>query len=191
MKYISLLLLITILISCKYDKEDAGLQAEFAGVQVDTTITQAEFRPREIKYLFVHAIATDPNQSRWSVERLKKFFREERKWDKYGYHEYIDREGRVWTLTPLDSDTKIQYDELTYNASGYNSISIAISLEGGCQYVKGKLVAKDNFTPIQFQRIEERIKYYQKQVPNIKVLPHNAVNKNKACPSFDIKKLKI
>ena len=175
----------------RYDKEDAGLQAEFADVVVDTTITEAEYRAREIELLFVHAIATDPKKGRWSPVRLKDFFINERGWDRYGYHEYIDYDGNLWTITPLDGDTKLQWDELTYNASGYNNRSIAISLEGGCEYKNGRLVAKDTFTPAQLAKAEERIKYYKQRMPNIKVLPHNAVNKSKACPSFDIKKLKI
>lgn len=190
LKYLFLLLLISVF-SCKEQPEDTMLQAEFADVVIDNELTFSEHRPREIQYLFVHAIATDPFKGRWSAERLKQFFTTERKWDRYGYHEYIDYDGRLWTLTALDGDTKLQWDELTYNASGYNNISIAISLEGGCIYKKGKLEAKDTFTPMQIAKLEERIKHYQKQVPFIKVLPHNAVNKNKACPSFDVKKLKI
>ena len=190
--FITNLLFILLIVSCKerYDSEDAGLQAEFSDVVLDT-MTSLEHRPREIQYLFVHCIATDPSKGRWSAVRLKDFFTNERGWDRYGYHEYIDYDGRLWTLTPLDGDTKLQWDELTYNASGYNNISIGISLEGGCEYKNGRLVAKDNFTAAQFAKMEERIKYYKQRMPNIKVLPHNAVNKSKACPSFDIKKLKI
>ena len=191
MNKILYILFVLLFVSCRYDKEEAGLQAEFADVVIDTTITSAEHRPREIQYLFVHAIATDPFKGRWSAQRLKDFFTYERGWDRYGYHEYIDYDGRLWTLTPLNGDTKLEWEELTYNASGYNNISIAISLEGGCVYKNGRLEAKDTFTPAQIAKIEERIKFYKKQVPNVKILPHNAVNKSKACPSFDIKKLKI
>jgi hypothetical protein len=186
------ILFIFLLISCnRYDKEDAGLQAEFADVKIDTTITRAEYKPQKIKYLFVHAIATDPNKGRWTVKRLMDFFTNERGWDRYGYHEYIDYDGRLWTLTPTNGDIFLGWDELTYNASGYNSVSMAISLEGGCEYKNGRLVAKDTFTPAQLAKLEERIKLYKAQLPGVLVLPHNAVNKSKACPSFDIKKLKI
>ena len=47
MKYLYILLLITTL-SCRYEKEDAGLQAEFSDVQIDSTLTFAEHIPREI-----------------------------------------------------------------------------------------------------------------------------------------------
>ena len=103
----------------------------------------------------------------------------------------VDIDGKVFDITPINSNTKLEFDELTYNASGYNSVSMAISLEGGCEYKNGKLLPKDNFTPIQIQRLEELIAKYKKQIPNLQILPHNAVNKGKACPVLDIKKLKI
>lgn len=175
----------------RYDEEDAGLQAEFADITIDTSITKLEHRPRQIEILFIHAIATDPKKGRWSVGRLQKFFKDEKKWDRFGYHDYIDYDGNLWIVTALDDDNKLQWKELTYNASGYNNKSIAIALEGGCEYKNGRLIAKDTFTPAQLKKAEERVKYYKSRIQNLKVLPHNAVNKNKACPSFDIKKLNI
>ena len=198
-KLSSFILCISLLIlSCTpkdIDKEEAGLFAEFADAVIDTTLNRAEYKAKDIKILFVHAIATDPKKGRWSGTRLKTFFTTPKPygngWDRYGYNYYIDIDGKVFDITPINSNTKLEFDELTYNASGYNSVSMAISLEGGCEYKNGKLLPKYNFTPIQIQRLEELIAKYKKQIPNLQILPHNAVNKGKACPVLDIKKLKI
>lgn len=177
------------------DPEDAGLFAEFSDVVIDTTLNRAEYKAKNIKILFVHAIATDPKKGRWSGTRLKTFFTSPKPygngWDRYGYNYYIDIDGKVYDITPINSNTKLEFDELTYNASGYNSVSMAISLEGGCEYKNGKLLPKDNFTPVQIKKLEELIIKYKKQIPNLQVLPHNAVNKGKACPVLDVTKLKI
>ena len=191
---IGCIILIISIFSCKQDPEDLGLQAEFANVQVDT-LNANEHKPHKIKYLFVHCIATDPNKGRWSPQRLKAFFTDAKPkgngWDRYGYNDYIDYSANLHEITPLDCDEYLQYNELTYNASGYNNVSIAISLEGGCEYKKGKLVPKDNFTPQQLQQLEKRITYYKQKYPWIQVRAHNEVNSGKACPVLDIKKLKI
>lgn len=188
-----LLILFISIFSCKQDPEDLGLKAEFADVKIEK-ITEQEYRPRKIKYLFIHAIATDPARGRWTPYRLVTFFRDPKPkgngWDRLGYNDYVDYDAVLHHITPFNEDDYLQYNELTYNASGYNSESIAIALEGGCEYRKGKLVPKDNFTAKQILVLEARIIELKQRYPWIKVLPHNAVS-SKACPVLDVKKLKI
>jgi hypothetical protein len=189
-----LLIFITIAgCTTKQDPEELGLQEEFAGIQIDTS-SYAEHKPQRIKYLFIHCIATDPNRGRWSPLRLKSFFTDPKPkgngWNRYGYHDYIDYNANVHEITPLDCDDLLQFNELTYNAAGYNNVSIAISLEGGCEFKNGKLIPKNNFTPQQLTELEKRIIYYKQKYPWIQVRSHNEVS-SKACPVLDIKKLKI
>lgn len=151
-------------------------------------LTLADASPQKIEYLIVHCSWTDPKYH-WSADRLRGFFKNEKKWTRYGYHEYILYSGFTETLTPIDEDEYLSPDELTYNASGYNSKSIAICLEGGGEYRNGKMYDKLNFSLQQRTALKQRIEFYRCRYPNIKVIPHNLVNKSKSCPIIDIEKL--
>lgn len=184
MKYLLILILST-LISCA-DSEDKNLSLE-ADLQETSLedLSFSEYRPKQAKYLVIHCIATDPKYP-WSVERLATFFKKERKWNRYGYNYYIRQDGTIEELTPINDNCTVDFDELTYNAAGYNSITFAVSLEGGSEFVNKRLVDKDNFTLEQKASliyITEKIKGI---CPDIKVIPHNELNKSKSCPVLQI-----
>lgn len=177
---LSLLFIVT---SCA-DSLDKNLQIE-ADEQVIEDISLFEYRAKEVKYLIIHCTATDPKYP-WSAQRLTDFFIKERKWNRLGYNYYITQDGEIHALTPINEDSLVNFDELTYNASGLNSVSFAISLEGGSQLYKGILIDSDNFTENQKISLLYLVTVIKGFAPSIQVIPHNLVNKRKSCPVMKI-----
>ena len=193
MKKIIVLALLFVLAGCSQN-EDHLLAKEFAGMN-DFNISTADFKAKEVKYIIVHASATDPKYP-WTANRLKKFFTDPvpngRGWSRLGYHDYIEQSGDINFITPVNSDKFIQVNELTNNCSGYNSISHAICLEGGAVKKNGKLIDQVNFTDAQIKKLKERVSVLKKQYPNAKVVPHRFLDtKGKTCPVLNIEKLKF
>jgi len=180
---IFVLSLFFILTSCA-DSLDKNLQLE-ADEQVVEDLSFFEYRAKAAKYLIIHCTATDPKYP-WSAQRLTDFFKKERKWNRLGYNYYITQDGEIHALTPINNDSIVNFDELTYNASGLNSVSFAISLEGGSQLYKGKLIDADNFTENQKISLVYLVGVIKGFAPSVKIIPHNSVNKGKSCPVMKI-----
>lgn len=149
--------------------------------EVMETYDEAEYIPQRIDKVFVHCTAT---YSDWSKEKLLKFFKESRGWDKPGYHYYVHMDGTIDTLVNLNNDKFIQYDEIAYGAKGHNSKSIHIAYSGGID-ITGK--AKDTRTEIQKQTINLLVHSLKYKYPWVTIYGHNEVTA-KACPSFNSKK---
>jgi N-acetylmuramoyl-L-alanine amidase len=182
-----ILILILFITSC-YQADDHYLREEATEIMVED-FTKAEYKPRIAKYLVIHCIATDP-ASPWTVERLKIFFSRELKWARYGYNYYITQDGTIWDLTPINEDIYVDYDELTYGVSGWNSQIWGISLEGGVKRVGNKLAIEDNFTEEQrlsLIYLTQKIKGFH---PTVEIIGHNELNNRKACPVLSIEFLK-
>lgn len=190
-KFITLLFLLSLLgfNSCKNKDIESSILKQHAEEVYENT-TYADYTPKRIKYLIVHCSATDPKYP-WSIEKLKQFFTNPKPkgngWDKYGYHWYITQNGIPQEMTNLDCDDYIQYSELTNNATGYNSTSIAICLEGGSHLVNKKLIDQDNFTVKQKESLSHLIAYYKSKYPWIEVIPHRSVSTTgKSCPVLNL-----
>lgn len=172
------------------DTIDSAFYDHLSDIEEDTTLAFQDYKAKKVVYVIVHCIASDPTKKRWTAPMLKTFFttpvkKGGRGWTKYGYNEYLDYDGNLWELTPIDCNDYVDYHELTNNASGYNSISFAISLEGGVEYKNGKIVSKDNFSDIQKQMLKSRLRAFKTKWPWVKIIPHNSVSQ-KDCPVIDL-----
>ena len=168
------------------DVLESNLHEEFKDMVVDT-FDLSEYRANKVKYWFVHCSATDPKYP-WSVDRLKTFFIKEKKWSRYGYNYYITYDGVMHEMTPINWDSFVDFNELTNNAAGYNSVSFAVCLEGGSKYTNGRMIDNDNFSKEQIETLKHFIAKVKKSYPNIKIQPHNSVTK-KSCPVLDLNKV--
>ena len=134
-----------------------------------------------------HCTAT-PEGMGVSPETLKQWFMAEpplgNGWSKVGYRTVFDLDGMADDLLmDYDMNGFIEWDEVTYGARGYNSESIHFAYVGGCdRWMK----PKDTRTPAQKRSMEYYIKNTLSYYPDIKIVGHNQVNRNKDCPSFDM-----
>lgn len=129
---------------------------------------------RTIKYIVVHCTATDPNAT---VEAIKKFWKEIRKWDKPGYHYLIQRDGEIVQL--LDEK------EISYGAYGHNKDCVHIAYIGGIDK-DGKPI--DNRSARQIHSMFDKIVELSEKYPQAKILGHRDFPEvKKACPSFDVR----
>lgn len=137
-----------------------------------------EFTPQKIKYLVVHCTANRMKYP-FTKESLKRFFKEERGWSKPGYRHFIDKDGVPHDLIDnYNFDDKVDWNEITYGARGYNRVSIHISYDGGYD--------GDTRTEGQKSTLIWLVNWYRSIYPNIRVIPHNLLNSGKACPSFNV-----
>ena len=149
----------------------------------DETFDVMDFVPRKPIYLVIHCTAKRPNAS-MTPQQLINFFYNSRKWDRPGYRHYVTRDGKVHTLRKFNGNDVIEYDEMTWGASGYNNISIHIAYEGGLD-MSGR--ASDTRTIEQKASLNALVSFYKGWHPNIKVIGHRDIGK-KACPSYDAKR---
>ena len=112
-----------------------------------------------------------------------------RGWDRLGYSVLIHRNGAAEIVTPFNDDDQITNDEMTWGATGVNSISRHICLEGGGD--------ESEIQPFSVLfNIEQRfallkiIKDEIKKVPALKIAGHNNFA-TKLCPGFDVKQFLI
>ncbi len=103
-----------------------------------------------------------------------------RGWDRLGYSDMILRNGEKICLTPYNHDQIITNDEMTWGATGYNSVARHIVLVGG----KGSLLTfRDHFTEEQDASLYTYIKKTLVHHPDIIIIGHNQVA-DKSCPGF-------
>ncbi|MBU0763829.1 MAG: N-acetylmuramoyl-L-alanine amidase [Bacteroidetes bacterium] len=106
-------------------------------------------------------------------------------WTKVGYWGVIRLDGTFDELVPMNDDDNVDPWEITYGASGYNSISRHIVYAGGLE--KGSLKPKDTRTPEQSRALELIVKQFIAAHPDVKVAGHGELpGVHKACPSFDV-----
>jgi len=117
-----------------------------------------------------------------------------RGWDRLGYSDKIDRDGIIDNLTPYNKDGIVDKGEITWGATGINSISRHVVLVGGWKGRERSLTApfSELFTPEQFLSLSDYILDTIKENPKIKIIGHRDVpNANKTCPNFDVMKFCI
>ena len=129
---------------------------------------------RKIKYIVVHCTATEPTAT---VEAIKKYWKEIRKWDKPGYHYLILRDGEIVQL--------LAEKEVSYGAYGHNQDSLHISYIGGIDK-EGKPI--DNRSTLQKHAMFDKLIELSEKYPLAQILGHRDFpGVKKACPSFDVK----
>lgn len=182
---ISIILLIIILISSIlfYNKQNEIIIADYSDLyeEVEENFSLNDYRIQKIEYLIIHCTASQVYHDK-SKQWYLDFFKNERKWNRPGYHMIIASDGRIDTLVNINNDEYIQFNELVNGVAGYNSKSIHVSYQGG---IDKKGYPKDTRTIEQKQKLEEIIKNIKLKYPWIKIRGHNNFA-NKACPSFDV-----
>jgi N-acetylmuramoyl-L-alanine amidase len=130
---------------------------------------------RNIKYIVIHCTATQPHTS---VENIKKYWKEVRKWgDTPGYHYIIKSDGEVVRL--LDEKKN------SYGVYKHNSECISIGYIGGIDKA-GK--PKDTRTRAQENAMFDLIVALTEKYPQAQTLGHRDFpGVAKACPCFDVK----
>jgi N-acetylmuramoyl-L-alanine amidase len=130
---------------------------------------------RDIKYIVIHCTATQPNTS---IESIKRYWKEEKKWgDTPGYHYIIKVDGKIVKL--LDEDKN------SFGVYAHNDECISISYIGGIDKDgKAKDTRSEKQQAAMFNKIVELTNCY----PNAKVVGHRDFKGvKKACPCFDVK----
>jgi len=131
---------------------------------------------RTIRYIVIHCTATPPNTT---VESMKRFWKEVRKWgDTPGYHYIIHRDGSIEQLLSEDKNSNGVYM--------HNSVCLNLAYIGGIDKDGQPL---DNRTPAQKHAMFNKIVQLTEKYSGAQVLGHRDFpDAKKACPSFDVKK---
>ncbi len=143
----------------------------------------------KLTYLVIHCLDTPPN-----MHVTKKMLQDwhmspkprGRGWDRLGYSDIIHRDGTVENVTAYDGDDLVESDEITWGATGVNSVSRHISLEGG----KGENPTKEfgeMFTPEQANSLVKYVKDFLSKHPTCKIAGHYNFAA-KPCPNFNVRK---
>ena len=128
---------------------------------------------RQIKYLIIHCTAT---QKQASIQSIKDYWKDVKKWDSVGYHIIVEANGNYTQLA--------DYGEIVNGALGYNHNSIHIAYIGGIDRT-GKV--KDTRTKAQRKTLRSLVEYFKGSIEGLVVLGHRDLpNVLKACPCFDV-----
>lgn len=103
-----------------------------------------------------------------------------RGWDRVGYSDLMHSNGKVENITPYDEDDYVQANEMTWGATGVNSIARHIGVEGG-KYSEFGLGSMTDAQITSLMRYCRKFIYHH---PEAKIGGHNQFSK-KACPNFD------
>ena len=140
---------------------------------------------KKIEILCIHCTATPEgrevtpaNIRSWHMSPVAKGGRG---WDRVGYSEMIALDGSLLLLNDYNQDDIVQSHEVTWGATGINSVSRHVVYVGGTD---SKLKPKDTRTKQQLETLETYVKFMVLRYPWIKVAGHNQFAA-KACPSFD------
>lgn len=144
---------------------------------------------RHIKFIVIHCSA-----GHGDLASVKRFWANTLKWKTGGYHKWVDYDGTITDVYPLQT--------VTNGVRGFNNHSVHISYRGGINKTTGK--AEDTRTEEQKAGILQAIKDVLTQlkehqnVNGIKILGHRdfSPDKNgngviesweriKECPSFE------
>lgn len=136
---------------------------------------------KKIQYLVIHCTATQEGRE-VTRKDIEEWHLQGRGWDRLGYSDMIHLDGKVENLTKYNDNDLVESHEVTWGATGINSISRHVVYVGG---VDKKLRPKDTRTPGQKESMEQYVNKMIKMYPWIKIAGHNQFAA-KACPSFDV-----
>lgn len=129
---------------------------------------------RTINKLIVHCTAGNMNNS---AQDIVNYHMKVLKWSRPGYHFFIDKDGNVNQLIPLD--------RISNGVKGHNADSINIVYAGGVDQETFK-IPMDTRTPAQKVALRKLLTNLRSQFPRAKIYGHRDFA-NKSCPSFDAK----
>ena len=142
----------------------------------------------KIKYLVIHCTGT-PEGREVSADEIRRWHTAPppsgRGWKQVGYTDMVHLNGRIERLVK-NEDANVDTWEITNGAVGFNSVSRHIVYVGGID-ARSKS-AKDTRTEAQKISLRKYVEDFHKRFPGVRIIGHNQLNKNKACPSFDVPK---
>ena len=108
-----------------------------------------------------------------------------RGWDRLGYSDLIHRNGTIENLTLYNADDWVDPKEMTWGASGINSFTRHVVMEGGRNEDNDSRVFhfREIYTDAQFTALTSYINQFLKDHPGDKILGHYMVSK-KPCPNI-------
>lgn len=129
---------------------------------------------RKIEKIIIHCTATPP-ETNIGVSEIDAWHKE-KGWKGCGYHYVIKRDGEI--------QKGRRVEEIGAHTKGFNAKSIGIALVGGVDK-NGK--AKDTKTKKQEESLRVLLGELLEEFEGAEVLGHRDLDKNKECPSFDVK----
>ncbi|HBO3276633.1 TPA: N-acetylmuramoyl-L-alanine amidase [Pseudomonas aeruginosa] len=133
-----------------------------------------KFKERSItKYLVVHCAATKPSMD-IGLREIRQWHRQ-RGWLDIGYHFVIRRDGTVELGRPVNT--------IGAHVADHNYESVGVCLVGG---IDATGAPENNFTDAQFKSLRELLDKLKVDYPSAKIVGHRNLDRNKACPSFDV-----
>ena len=128
---------------------------------------------RDIKYIAIHCTATSPKAT---VENIKNYWFNVKKWKSPGYHYIFDANGATTELLPID--------KVSNGVRGKNPETINLSYIGGIDEDSNP---KDTRTAKQVLSMLSVLVRLKEQFPDAIIQGHRDFDGvNKACPSFDV-----
>ncbi len=123
----------------------------------------------DIEYIVLHCTATRLDAK---VPDILRYWRDTKGWGETpGYNVLIEQDGTIWRLR----DWLIP----TFGVKGFNQKSVHICTVGG--------LATDDRTEAQKARILEMLTEAKQLMPQARIVGHNDLNPQKACPRYDAK----
>ncbi|WP_300063659.1 N-acetylmuramoyl-L-alanine amidase [uncultured Roseobacter sp.] len=135
---------------------------------------------RSISEIIVHCSATRADwwaskSAEAKRDEIRRWHVEDRKWKDIGYHQVIDRNGKVVAGRPIEKTGA--------HVKGHNTGTIGVCLLGGHGSAKNDRF-EDHFTPEQDKALRDYIASQKAKFPSIrKISGHNEYS-SKACPGF-------
>ena len=108
-----------------------------------------------------------------------------RGWDRLGYSDLLHRDGSIENLTPYNDDDWIDNSEMTWGATGVNSIARHVCLEGGrnSKNESKEFHFQEVYTDAQFTTLTSYVNDFIKHDPTDKIAGHYHFS-TKTCPNF-------
>ena len=134
---------------------------------------------RTITLIIIHCSATPEGKS-LSFEECRHDHVTHRHFRDIGYHYYITRDGVVHKGRPVEKPGA--------HCKGHNSHSIGVCYEGGLDAYSHP---KDTRTEAQKRSMASLLCDLQRRFPKALVVGHHDLNPQKACPCFEVRRLKV
>lgn len=114
-----------------------------------------------------------------------------RGWDRLGYRDLLHRDGSVENLTPFVDDDVITNNEMTWGATGFNSRSVHICLEGGRMpkpQPQPPMIGAEKllYSREQLDTLLDYLLIELNHHSTIKIAGHYMLTNLKNCPNFDV-----
>lgn len=171
-------------------KSKSILGVIFASILL-TTMVFVQHRPldtksNELQALIIHCTATPENVNATADQIGNYFLRSTDKggrgWTKEGYHDIIEKDGRVVSRIEMNDDSIVSYSEIANGTAGYNRLAQHVSYIGGLDVFRKP---KNTLTSFQDSSLKNYIFEFLEKHPKAYILGHNQVAA-KACPSFNV-----